>query len=166
MEEYDISQCILLDSKFRLAWLPLLILTNINIYAKSISSFIYYFSFREAKKNVEALANSSGNRQTCSMQAADPVELETKSTIDDHPFPEPRLPYPFTSSLTEKEQKTYLYLMTKYSKKINHFQVNAASQRELLTYLVSVHVCTYEHHRGSCTIFLLWRVKENVAKKF
>ncbi|CAM9405801.1 unnamed protein product [Bubo scandiacus] len=102
--------------------------------APSLSE-LWHLSNREAKKNVEALANSSGNRQTCSMQAADPVEVEAKSTIDDHPFPEPRLPYPFTSSLTEKEQKTYLYLMTKYSKKINHFQVNAASQRELLTYL-------------------------------
>ncbi|XP_008938596.1 PREDICTED: NMDA receptor-regulated protein 2 [Merops nubicus] len=69
------------------------------------------------------------------MQAADPVETEAKNTTDNHPFPEPRLPYPFTSSLTEKEQKTYLYLMTKYSKKINHFQVSAAGQRELFTYL-------------------------------
>ncbi|XP_035755239.1 little elongation complex subunit 2 isoform X2 [Egretta garzetta] len=69
------------------------------------------------------------------MQAAGTVEVEAKSTTDNHPFPEPRLPYPFTSCLTEKEQKTYLYLMTKYSKRINHFQVNAASQRELFTYL-------------------------------
>ncbi|NXL27782.1 ICE2 protein, partial [Glaucidium brasilianum] len=98
-------------------------------------SELWHLSNREAKKNVEALANSSENRQTCSMQVADPVEVEAKSTTDDHPFPEPRLPYPFTSSLTKKEQKTYLYLMTKYSKKINHFQVNASSQRELLTYL-------------------------------
>ncbi|KFO14908.1 NMDA receptor-regulated protein 2, partial [Balearica regulorum gibbericeps] len=102
--------------------------------APSLSD-LWHLSNREAKKNVEALANSSENRQTCSMQAADPVEVEAKSTSDDHPFPEPRLPYPFTSCLTEKEQKTYLYLMTKYSKKINHFQVNAASQRELCTYL-------------------------------
>ncbi|NXK87403.1 ICE2 protein, partial [Formicarius rufipectus] len=88
-----------------------------------------------AKKNVEAPANSSDNRQTCNEQAADSAEVEPKSTTDDHPFPEPRLPYPFTSCLSEKEQKTYLYLMTKYSKKPNHFQVNAASQRELFTYL-------------------------------
>ncbi|XP_009478558.1 little elongation complex subunit 2 [Pelecanus crispus] len=69
------------------------------------------------------------------MQAADPVEVEAKSTTDDSPFPEPRLPYPFTSCLTEKEQKTYLYLMTKFSKKPPHFQLNAANQRELFTYL-------------------------------
>ncbi|XP_075016400.1 little elongation complex subunit 2 isoform X6 [Calonectris borealis] len=102
--------------------------------APSLSE-LWHLSNRETKKNVEALANSSENRQTCGMQAADLVEVEAKSTTDDHPFPEPRLPYPFTSCLTEKEQKTYLYLMTKYSKKINHFQVNAASQRELFTYL-------------------------------
>ncbi|XP_074011932.1 little elongation complex subunit 2 [Numenius arquata] len=102
--------------------------------APSLSE-LWQLSNREAKKNVEALADSSENRQTCSIQAADLVEVEAKSTTDDHPFPEPRLPYPFTSCLTEKDQKTYLYLMTKYSKKINHFQVNAASQRELFTYL-------------------------------
>ncbi|NWX64339.1 ICE2 protein, partial [Promerops cafer] len=92
-------------------------------------------SFREAKKNVEALANSSENRQTSGMQAAESLEVEAKSPADDHPLPEPRLPYPFTSCLTEKEQRTYLYLMTKFSKKRNHFQVNAASQREFLTYM-------------------------------
>ncbi|NWW95666.1 ICE2 protein, partial [Rhynochetos jubatus] len=96
---------------------------------------LWRLSNREAKKSVETLANSSGNSQPCSIQAADPVEVEAKSTTDHHPFPEPRIPYPFTSCLTEKEQKTYLYLMTKYSRKINHFQVNAASQRELFTYL-------------------------------
>ncbi|NWU81914.1 ICE2 protein, partial [Onychorhynchus coronatus] len=88
-----------------------------------------------AKKTVEALGNTSESRQPCEVQAAESAEAEAKSTSDDHPFPEPRVPYPFTSCLSEKEQKTYLYLMTKYSKKINHFQVNAASQRELFTYL-------------------------------
>ncbi|NXC93588.1 ICE2 protein, partial [Certhia familiaris] len=92
-------------------------------------------SFRKAKKNVEALANSSENRQPCSMQAAEPLEVEDKSPADDHPLPEPRIPYPFTSCLTEQEQKTYLYLMTKFSKIRNHFQVNAASQREFFTYM-------------------------------
>ncbi|XP_063202955.1 little elongation complex subunit 2 isoform X1 [Chroicocephalus ridibundus] len=102
--------------------------------APSLSE-LWHLSNREAKKNVEALGKSSENRQTSNIQAADLVEVEAKSTTDDHPFPEPRIPYPFTSCLTEKEQKTYLYLMTKYSKKIKHFQVNAASQRELYTYL-------------------------------
>ncbi|NWV38680.1 ICE2 protein, partial [Grantiella picta] len=98
-------------------------------------SELWRLSNREAKKKVEALANSSESRQTCSMQAPDSHEVEVKSPADDHPFPEPRLPYPFTSCLSEKEQKTYLHLMTKFSKKINHFQVNAASQREFFTYM-------------------------------
>ncbi|XP_051484275.1 little elongation complex subunit 2 isoform X2 [Apus apus] len=98
-------------------------------------SELWHLSNREAKKNVEALANSSESRQASGTQAADPVEVGAKSPADEHPFPEPRLPYPFTSCLTEKEQRTYLYLMAKYSKKINHFQVNATSQRELCMYL-------------------------------
>ncbi|NXP34935.1 ICE2 protein, partial [Leiothrix lutea] len=98
-------------------------------------SELWHLSNREAKKN-EALANSSDNRQTCSLQAAESLEVEeAKSPADDPPFPEPRLPYPFTSCLTEKEQKTYLYLMTKFSKKRNHFQVDAESQREFFTYM-------------------------------
>ncbi|NXP03283.1 ICE2 protein, partial [Thinocorus orbignyianus] len=102
--------------------------------APSLSE-LWHLSNREGKKNAEALANSSENKQTSSIQDADQVEGQTKSTTDDHTFPEPRLPYPFTSCLTEKEQKTFLHLVTKYSKKPNHFQVNAASQRELFTYV-------------------------------
>ncbi|NXH49724.1 ICE2 protein, partial [Dicaeum eximium] len=105
-------------------------------YSLSLSfSELWHLSNREAKKNVEALANSAQNRQTCSTQAAESLEVEAKSPADDHPLPEPRVPYPFTSCLNEKEQKTYLYLMTKFSKIRNHFQVNAASQREFFTYM-------------------------------
>lgn len=86
---------------------------------------------------MEVLANSSENKQADNIQATNAVEVEAKATADNHPFPEPRLPYPFTSCLTEKEQKTYLHLMTKFSKTPNHFPLNAASQREFLTYLVS-----------------------------
>ncbi|NWU34010.1 ICE2 protein, partial [Hylia prasina] len=102
--------------------------------APSLSE-LWHLSNREAKKNVEALANSSENRQTCSRQAAESLEVEAKSPANDHPLPEPRVPYPFTSCLSEKEQKTYLYLMTKFSKNRNHFQVTAASQREFFTYM-------------------------------
>ncbi|NWR17575.1 ICE2 protein, partial [Emberiza fucata] len=101
-------------------------------------------SFREAKKNAEASANSSENRQACGMQAAESLEGEAKSPADDHPLPEPRLPYPFTSCLTEKEQKTYLYLMTKFSEKRNHFQVNEASQRDFFTYMQMKEVVSNE----------------------
>ncbi|NXP91184.1 ICE2 protein, partial [Passerina amoena] len=101
-------------------------------------------SFREAKKNAEALANSSENRQACGMQAAESLEGEAKGPADDHPLPEPRVPYPFTSCLTEKEQKTYLYLMTKFSEKRNHFQVNEASQREFFTYMQMKEVVSNE----------------------
>nr|XP_054498122.1 little elongation complex subunit 2 isoform X2 [Agelaius phoeniceus] len=106
-------------------------------------SELWHLSNREAKKNAEALANSSENRQTCGMQAAQSLG-EAKGPADDHPLPEPRLPYPFTSCLTEKEQKTYLYLMTKFSEKRNHFQVNEASQREFFTYMQMKEVVSNE----------------------
>ncbi|NWI70495.1 ICE2 protein, partial [Todus mexicanus] len=111
--------------------------------APSLSE-LWRLSNRKAKRNAEASAKSSESLQPCDVQAADPAGVEVKSTADDHPFPEPRLPYPFTSCLTEKEQKMYLYLMTKYSKKMNHFQVNAASQREWFTYLQMKEVVSNE----------------------
>ncbi|XP_063268691.1 little elongation complex subunit 2 isoform X2 [Prinia subflava] len=107
-------------------------------------SELWHLSNREAKKNAEALANSSENRQTCSVQAAESLEVQAQSPAEAHPLPEPRLPYPFTSCLTEKEQKTYLYLMTKFSKKRNHFQVTAASQREFFTYMQMKEVVSNE----------------------
>lgn len=146
---------------FRLAQPPLLFLTNTGIYVKTVNLLICYFSFREAKKSAEALTNSSENRQTFSMQAAESLEVEAKSLADDNPLPEPRLPYPFTSCLTEKEQKTYLYLMTKFSKKRNHFQVSAASQREFFTYMVR-----YGHHKGSHTIFCSYKELRKTEKKY
>ncbi|NXD23821.1 ICE2 protein, partial [Spelaeornis formosus] len=88
-------------------------------------------SFREAKKTAEALAQSSEGRQAGGAAAPPAVESPT----DGLPPPEPRVPYPFTSCLSGKEQKTYLYLMNKFSKTANYFQVNAASQREFFTYM-------------------------------
>ncbi|XP_054128759.1 little elongation complex subunit 2 [Melozone crissalis] len=107
-------------------------------------SELWHLSHRKAKKNAEALANSSENRQAGGMQAAESLEGEAKGPADEHPLPEPRLPYPFTSCLTEKEQKTYLYLMTKFSEKRNHFQVNEASQREFFTYMQMKEVVSNE----------------------
>ncbi|NWJ04151.1 ICE2 protein, partial [Crypturellus undulatus] len=102
--------------------------------APSLSE-LWTLSNRQANKSVEVPVNTSEDKQPCNVQAAGPVEVKAKPIADDEPFPEPRVPYPFTSCLSEKEQKTYLYLMTKYSKKTNNFQVNAASQRELFTYM-------------------------------
>lgn len=132
---------------------------NISICVKAVNWFICYFSFREAKKNAEALANSSENRQTCGVQAAESLQGEAKGPADDHPLPEPRVPYPFTSCLTEKEQKTYLYLMTKFSEKRNHFQINEASQREFFTYLVR-----YEHMAITKGVVQFFFLTKNIRK--
>nr|XP_005490335.2 little elongation complex subunit 2 isoform X1 [Zonotrichia albicollis] len=107
-------------------------------------SELWHLSHRKAKKNAEALANSSEKRQAGGLQAAESPEGEAEGPAAEHPLPEPRLPYPFTSCLTEKEQKTYLYLMTKFSDKRNHFQVNEASQREFFTYMQMKEVVSNE----------------------
>ncbi|XP_032654400.1 little elongation complex subunit 2 isoform X2 [Chelonoidis abingdonii] len=87
------------------------------------------------EENVEASVNSVEDVKTFNTQAAAPAEEEVKPAADDNPFPEPRIPYPYVSSLTEKEQKTYLYLMTKFSKNPLSYQFIATHQREYSQYL-------------------------------
>ncbi|XP_030044310.1 little elongation complex subunit 2 isoform X2 [Microcaecilia unicolor] len=48
-------------------------------------------------------------------QPAIPDEADVKSSTVTEPFPEPRIPYSYFSSLTEKEQKMYVHLMAKYA---------------------------------------------------
>uniref|UniRef100_A0A8C8RP08 Interactor of little elongation complex ELL subunit 2 n=1 Tax=Pelusios castaneus TaxID=367368 RepID=A0A8C8RP08_9SAUR len=98
-------------------------------------SELWILSNRHPEENVEASLNSVEDVKTFNIQAAAPAEEEVKSTSDGNPFPEPRVPYPHVSSLTEKEQKMYLYLMNKYSKKPAPHQFSAAYQREYSQYL-------------------------------
>ncbi|XP_077683751.1 little elongation complex subunit 2 isoform X2 [Eretmochelys imbricata] len=110
-----------------------------DIYEKySLSptlSELWILSNKHKEENVEASINSVEDAKTFNTQAAAPAEEEVKPTADDNPFPEPRIPYPYVSSLTEKEQKTYLYLMTKFSKNPASYQFIATYQREYSQYL-------------------------------
>ncbi|EMP23873.1 NMDA receptor-regulated protein 2, partial [Chelonia mydas] len=110
-----------------------------DIYEKySLSptlSELWILSNKHKEENVEASINSVEDVKTFNTQAAAPAEEEVKPTADDNPFPEPRIPYPYVSSLTEKEQKTYLYLMTKFSKNPASYQFIATYQREYSQYL-------------------------------
>ncbi|KAH1184083.1 hypothetical protein KIL84_014699 [Mauremys mutica] len=110
-----------------------------DIYEKySLSptlSELWILSNKHKEENVEASVNSVEDAKTFNTQAAAPAEEEVKPAADDNPFPEPRIPYPYVSSLTEKEQKTYLYLMTKFSKNPLSYQFISTHQREYSQYL-------------------------------
>ncbi|XP_073159733.1 little elongation complex subunit 2 isoform X3 [Lepidochelys kempii] len=110
-----------------------------DIYEKySLSptlSELWILSNKHKEENVEASINSVEDAKSFNTQAAAQAEEEVKPTADDNPFPEPRIPYPYVSSLTEKEQKTYLYLMTKFSKNPASYQFTATYQREYSQYL-------------------------------
>ncbi|XP_074863182.1 little elongation complex subunit 2 isoform X2 [Carettochelys insculpta] len=96
-------------------------------------SELWLLSNKHKQENVEAPVNSVEDEKTFNKQA--PAEEEVEPTADDNPFPEPRIPYPFVSSLTEEEQKTYLYLMTKFSKSPTPYQLNAKYQRDYSRFL-------------------------------
>ncbi|XP_006020098.1 little elongation complex subunit 2 isoform X1 [Alligator sinensis] len=109
-------------------------------------SELWMLSNRHTEKNVDLSPNHEEDKQTCNTQTEDdkemrnaqaavPAEVEIKPTPNDTFFPEPRIPYPYVSCLTEDEQKIYLYLLTKYARKPASHQVNAANQREYLQYL-------------------------------
>ncbi|XP_067390846.1 little elongation complex subunit 2 isoform X2 [Emydura macquarii macquarii] len=98
-------------------------------------SELWILSNKHTEENVEASVNSVEDEKTFNTQAAAPAEEEVKPTSDENPFPEPRIPYPYVSSLTEKEQKTYLYLMTKYSKNPTSYHFSAMYQREYSLFL-------------------------------
>uniref|UniRef100_H3BDG7 Interactor of little elongation complex ELL subunit 2 n=1 Tax=Latimeria chalumnae TaxID=7897 RepID=H3BDG7_LATCH len=63
-----------------------------------------------------------------------PAEEETKPPAETIAFPEPRVPYPRLSSFTEMEQKNYVYLMTKFSKR-NSYSVIKNPGWELEKYM-------------------------------
>ncbi|XP_019388966.1 PREDICTED: little elongation complex subunit 2 [Crocodylus porosus] len=109
-------------------------------------SELWMLSNRRTEKNVDLSPNHEEDKQTCNTQTEDdkemrntqaavPAEVEIKPTPNDSLFPEPRIPYPYVSCLTEDEQKIYLYLLTKYARKPASYQMNAANQREYLQYL-------------------------------
>ncbi|XP_075753801.1 little elongation complex subunit 2 isoform X3 [Pelodiscus sinensis] len=109
-----------------------------NIYEKyslAPTLFDLWILSNKHEENVEASVNAVEDEKTFNKQSAASAEEEVRSTAYDNPFPEPRIPYPYVSNLTEKEQKTYLYLMTKFSKKRVPHQFSVKYEREYSQYL-------------------------------
>nr|XP_033776371.1 little elongation complex subunit 2 isoform X2 [Geotrypetes seraphini] len=71
----------------------------------------------EEKADVPAKNAEKGEEEETghSSQPSTSVEESVKPSTVTAPFPEPRIPYPYFSCLTEKEQKIYVHLMAKYA---------------------------------------------------
>ncbi|KAJ6664341.1 hypothetical protein lerEdw1_008560 [Lerista edwardsae] len=79
-------------------------------------------------------SNSGQENQASSRQAAkEPVDQEVRTSASAL-FQEPRVPYPYFSSLTEKEQRRYLFLLSTYVN-AHSSQTNLSEQSDYSQYL-------------------------------
>uniref|UniRef100_A0A8D0GYG1 Interactor of little elongation complex ELL subunit 2 n=1 Tax=Sphenodon punctatus TaxID=8508 RepID=A0A8D0GYG1_SPHPU len=98
-------------------------------------SELWLLSKRPVEENVDVSTNSVEEEQTGSTQAAVSAEVEVKHTTDSVSFPEARISYPYFSRLNEREQKTYLYLLVKYTKKSASNLANTIIERDYFQYV-------------------------------
>ncbi|XP_007479575.2 little elongation complex subunit 2 [Monodelphis domestica] len=90
-------------------------------------------SKRPIGENLDASANPVENEPTVNSVAE--ANEDVKTTIEIVPFPEPRTPYPYFSRFSEREQKCYVDLQNKYSKKSINFKTLGFNKKEYFHYL-------------------------------
>ncbi|XP_048338124.1 little elongation complex subunit 2 isoform X2 [Sphaerodactylus townsendi] len=67
------------------------------------------------KRNAESSTDQSKpGKEIGASGGQESAKAEVKPSADPAPFQEPRVPYPYVSSLTEREQRRYLFLMSTY----------------------------------------------------
>ncbi|XP_072472580.1 little elongation complex subunit 2 isoform X2 [Notamacropus eugenii] len=90
-------------------------------------------SKRPIGENLDASANPVENEPA--VNSAAQANGDVKTTIEIVPFPEPRIPYPYFSRFSEREQKCYVDLQNKYSKKPTNFKTSGLNKKEYFQYL-------------------------------
>ncbi|XP_043845902.1 little elongation complex subunit 2 [Dromiciops gliroides] len=90
-------------------------------------------SKRPIGKNLDASAKPVENEPA--VNSAVQAIGDVKTTIEIVPFPEPRIPYPYFSRFSEREQKCYVDLQNKYSKKPINFKTLGLHKKEYFQYL-------------------------------
>ncbi|XP_020824321.1 little elongation complex subunit 2 [Phascolarctos cinereus] len=90
-------------------------------------------SKRPIGENLDASANPVENEPA--VNSAAQANGDVKTTIEIVPFPEPRIPYPYFSRFSEREQKCYVDLQNKYSKKPVNFKTSGLNKKEYFQYL-------------------------------
>ncbi|KAM9063574.1 little elongation complex subunit 2 [Sarcophilus harrisii] len=90
-------------------------------------------SKRPIGENLDASANPVENEPA--VNSAAQANGDVKTTIEIVPFPEPRIPYPYFSRFSEREQKCYVDLHNKYSKKPINFKTVGLNKKEYFQYM-------------------------------
>lgn len=107
---------------------------NFQLWKRNICILFASICFSCTEDNAQA-SNSGPENQASSRQAAKgPVDQEVGASAL---FQEPRVPYPYFSSLTEKEQRRYLFLLSTYLN-AHSSQTDLSEQSDYSQYLVSM----------------------------
>ncbi|XP_074090386.1 little elongation complex subunit 2 isoform X2 [Macrotis lagotis] len=94
---------------------------------------LFILSKRPIGENLDASANPVENEPA--VNSAAQANVNVKTTIEIVPYPEPRIPYPYFSRFSEREQKCYVDLQNKYSKKPINFKTLGLNKKEYFQYL-------------------------------
>nr|XP_034988024.1 little elongation complex subunit 2 isoform X2 [Zootoca vivipara] len=77
---------------------------------------------------------SKENKSSSGQPAVKPTEVASQSAAEIASFQEPRVPYPYFSSLTEKQQRKYLFLLSAYLN-ADPSLIDPSEQKDHLQYL-------------------------------
>ncbi|XP_061451038.1 little elongation complex subunit 2 isoform X2 [Rhineura floridana] len=107
-----------------------------DIYEKSsLAPTLSELLLSKSHTEDNARVSNTGHENKPSGQAAvKPAEVAMKSSAEIAPFQEPRVPYPHFSSLTEKEQRRYLFLLS-VCLNANPNLIDQSEQKDYLQYL-------------------------------
>lgn len=101
-----------------------------------ISSLVL-FCFRQAALGTSVPNSGQENRTSSKQPSGKPANRAAKPLAEEAPFNDRHVPYPYFSSLTEREQRRYLFLLSKYAK-ADPNRIDLSRQKDYTEYLVSV----------------------------
>ncbi|XP_053128988.1 little elongation complex subunit 2 isoform X2 [Hemicordylus capensis] len=90
---------------------------------------------RHTEDNANASNSGQKSRTSNGRTAGKPVKGQAEPSANIAPFQEPRVPYPHFSSLTEKEQRRYLFQLSKDSHADPHLQMREFVSKEVAEFL-------------------------------
>ncbi|XP_044294552.1 little elongation complex subunit 2 isoform X2 [Varanus komodoensis] len=99
--------------------------------APSLSELL---SKRHGGDNADTSNSGQGNCASSKLAPANPVKVTVTPSAEAVPFQHPRVPYTYFSSLTEKEQRRYLYLLSTYLN-AKPSLIGTSEQKDYLQYL-------------------------------
>ncbi|XP_020640514.3 little elongation complex subunit 2 [Pogona vitticeps] len=97
-------------------------------------SELLLLSKRGPGHNVNVPDSGQENKTSSEQPSAKAVDKGAEPSAEVAPFQDPQVPYPYFSSLTEREQRRYLFLLSTYAKADPH-RISLSQQKDYSQYL-------------------------------